>query len=76
VTYEKLDSVFSRHHHSLHPPGEVTVVEVGITMPPFILAIFAVTDFGYYYLHWHTLTAATRDGIRIGALGISSSGVT
>jgi hypothetical protein len=58
------------------PPREVTVVEVGITMPPFILAIFAVTEFGYYYLHLHTLTAATRDGIRIVALRISSSGVT
>ena len=58
------------------PPWEVTVVEVGITMPPIILAIFAVTDFGYYNLHLHTLAAATRDVIRIGALEISSSGVT
>jgi Flp pilus assembly protein TadG len=57
-------------------PRGATAIEVKITVPPFIIAIFAVTEFDYYYLHLHFLTAATRDGIRIGALGISSSGVT
>ncbi len=50
-----------------------TAIEVGLTILPFLLAMFAVAEFGWYYLHMHTLTAATRDGIRIGALGSSTA---
>ncbi len=44
-------------------------VEVAITMALFLTAVFAVIEFGWFFLHQNTLTAAVRDGIRIGALG-------
>ncbi len=46
-----------------------TAVEMGLTMLPFLLSMYGVMEFGWYFLHSHTLTAATRDGIRIGATG-------
>ena len=46
-----------------------TAIEVGLTMLPFLLAIFGVMEFGWYYLKQHTTNAAVSQGIRIGAIG-------
>ncbi len=44
-------------------------VEMAATMLVFFTAVFSVIEFGWFYVHQNTLTAAVRDGIRIGALG-------
>jgi hypothetical protein len=51
----------------------ISAVETGITMALFVLALFSVIEFGWYFVHQTTLTAAVRDGIRIGAIGASSN---
>ena len=35
----------------------------------FLIALFSVIEFGWFFLHQNTLTAAVRDGIRLGAIG-------
>ena len=47
----------------------IAAVEMGATILVFLMAVFAVTEFGWYFLHQTTLTAAVRDGIRIGTIG-------
>ena len=37
----------------------------------FLIALFSVIEFGWFFLHQNTLTAAVRDGIRLGAIGSS-----
>lgn len=51
----------------------ISAVETGMTMALFVLALFSVIEFGWYFVHQTTLTAAVRDGIRIGAIGASSN---
>ena len=47
----------------------ISAVETGMTMLLFLLTLFSVIEFGWFFLHQNTLTAAVRDGIRIGAIG-------
>ena len=47
----------------------ISAVETGMTMALFVLTLFAVIEFGWFFVHQTTLTAAVRDGIRIGAIG-------
>jgi hypothetical protein len=35
----------------------------------FLIALFAVAEFGWFFVHQNTLTSATREGIRIGSVG-------
>ena len=57
----------------LRPPWRnqsgIAAVEMGATMLVFFTAVFAVMEFGWFYVHQNTLTAAVRDGIRMGAIG-------
>ena len=49
----------------------ISAVETGMTMLLFLIALFSVIEFGWFFLHQNTLTAAVRDGIRLGAIGSS-----
>ena len=40
-------------------------------LPLFLLAAMSVTEFGWYYLHQHVLQYATREGMRVGLLGVT-----
>lgn len=52
-----------------HNESGISAVEMGMTMALFVLALFSVMEFGWYFVHQTTLTAAVRDGIRLGAIG-------
>ena len=62
-TFRKMISAFWRNDSG------VSAVEVGITMLPFLLVVFGVAEFGWYFLHTHTLNAAVSEGIRLGTIG-------
>ncbi len=47
----------------------VSAVEMGITLLPFLLVVFGTAEFGWYFLHNHTMNTAVSEGIRIGATG-------
>lgn len=47
----------------------IAAVEVGITLLPFLLVVFGTAEFGWYFLHTHTMNSAVSEGIRIGATG-------
>ena len=47
----------------------ISAVEIGATMLVFLTALFAVAEFGWFFVHQNTLTSATREGIRIGTVG-------
>lgn len=47
----------------------VAAVEMGATLGVFLIAFFAVIEFGWYYVHQTTLTSSVREGIRLGAIG-------
>lgn len=47
----------------------ISAVETGLTMLVFVTALFSVAEFGWFFAHQNTLTAATREGIRIGTVG-------
>lgn len=49
----------------------ISAVETGMTMLLFLIALFSVIEFGWFFLHQNTLTAAVRDGIRLGSIGSS-----
>ena len=46
-----------------------TAVEMGITMLPFLLAVFGIIEFGWYFLKVHTTNSAVSQGVRVGATG-------
>lgn len=52
-----------------HTESGISAVEVGATMLVFLIALFSVAEFGWFFVHQNTLTAATREGIRIGTIG-------
>ncbi len=56
-------------YNAWHNQSGAAAVEMGMTMLIFFTALFAIIEFGWFFLHQNTLTAAVRDGIRIGALG-------
>ncbi len=47
----------------------IAAVEVGITMLPFLLVVFGTAEFGWYFLHTHTMNTAVSEGVRVGATG-------
>lgn len=47
----------------------ISAVEVGATMLVFLTALFAIAEFGWFFVHQNTLTSAVRQGIRIGTVG-------
>ena len=47
----------------------VAAVEMGITLLPFLLVMFGTAEFGWYFLHTHTMNAAVSQGVRVGATG-------
>lgn len=46
-----------------------TVTEMGFLLLPFLLLLMAVVEFGWFYLHEHTLQYATREGMRLALVG-------
>ncbi len=48
-----------------------TALEFSLVLPLFLLAATAVTEFGWFYLHQHALQYATREGMRVGLLGVT-----
>ncbi len=47
----------------------VAAVEMGITLLPFLLVMFGAAEFGWYFLHTHTMNTAVSEGIRLGSIG-------
>jgi len=47
----------------------VAAVEVGITLLPFLLVMLGTAEFGWYFLHTHTMNTAVSEGIRVGTTG-------
>ena len=45
------------------------MTEMGLLLFPFILLLTSVFEFGWYYLHEHTLQHATREGMRLALVG-------
>ena len=62
-------SFFGRALTPCRNEGGISAVETGATMLLFLIALFSVIEFGWFFLHQNTLTAAVRDGIRLGAIG-------
>ncbi len=48
-----------------------STLEFALVLPMFLLAAMAVVEFGWFYLHQHTLQYATREGMRVGLLGVT-----
>ena len=46
-----------------------TTMETALLLLPFILMLVAVIEFGWYFLHEHTLQFATREGMRLALVG-------
>lgn len=46
-----------------------TIVEVSLLLLPFLILIMGVMEFGWYFLHQHTLQYATREGMRLALVG-------
>ena len=64
-------SFFGRALTPCRNESGISAVETGATMLLFLMALFSVIEFGWFFIHQNTLTAAVRDGIRIGAIGTS-----
>ncbi len=62
-TFRKRISAFWRNDSG------VSAVEMGITLLPFLLVVFGVAEFGWYFLHTHTMNTAVSEGIRVGTTG-------
>lgn len=52
----------------VHNRGQSTV-EMSILLLPFLLLVLGVVEFGWYFLHQHTLQFATREGMRLALVG-------
>ncbi|MCA9470473.1 MAG: pilus assembly protein [Nitrospirales bacterium] len=52
-------------------PHGHTALEFSLMLPLFLFAAMAVTEFGWFYLHQHVLQYATREGMRVGLLGVT-----
>jgi hypothetical protein len=47
------------------------VVEFALLLPLFLIVLFIIIDFGVGISRWTVVTSATREGARIGAVGVS-----
>ena len=50
-----------------------SLVEFVLVLPVFLLFLFAIIDFGMGFHAWITVTNASREGARIGAVGATSA---
>ena len=48
-----------------------TTLEFSLMMPIVTLVVFAVVEFGWLFVHQHALQFATREGMRVGLLGVT-----
>jgi len=48
-----------------------TALEFSLVLPLFLFVVMAVTEFGWFYVHQHALQFATREGMRVGLLGVT-----
>jgi len=48
--------------------GHATL-EMALVLLPFFLMVMGVVEFGWYFLHQHTLQFATREGMRLALVG-------
>jgi TadE-like protein len=46
-----------------------TTTEMAMMLLPFVVLIMGVMEFGWYFLHQHTLQYATREGMRLALVG-------
>lgn len=46
-----------------------STIEIALLLLPFLLLVLAVIEFGWYFLHQHTLQYATREGMRLALVG-------
>lgn len=46
-----------------------STMEVTLLLLPFLLLVLAVLEFGWFFLHQHTLQYATREGMRLALVG-------
>ncbi|MDT7043453.1 pilus assembly protein [Candidatus Nitronereus thalassa] len=49
--------------------GGQSTIEMALLLLPFLLMVLAVIEFGWYFLHQHTLQFATREGMRLALVG-------
>lgn len=49
--------------------GGQSTIETALLLLPFLLLVLAVIEFGWYFLHQHTLQFATREGMRLALVG-------
>jgi Flp pilus assembly protein TadG len=52
----------------------VTAVEFALVLPVFLYVTFATIDFGWYFFVRHTIQTATREGTRLGLVGVKLKG--
>ena len=50
-----------------------SLVEFVLVLPVFLVLLFAIIDFGMGFHAWITVTNASREGARIGAVGASTA---
>lgn len=59
-----------KDHLNNHPSyGGQSTVEMAALLLPFLLLVLGVMEFGWYFLHQHTLQYATREGMRLALVG-------
>lgn len=46
-----------------------STIEMALLLLPFLLLVLGVVEFGWYFLHQHTLQYATREGMRLALVG-------
>jgi len=51
-----------------------STLEMSLLLFPFLFLVLAVVEFGWFYLHQHTLQYATREGMRLGLVGTQLQG--
>lgn len=56
-----------------HQRGQSTI-EMAVLLLPFLLLVLGVVEFGWFYLHQHTLQYATREGMRLALVGTQLPG--
>ena len=62
--------IFSKRIRALcRNDSGVSAVEVGITLLPFLLVVFGTAEFGWWFLHTHTMNTAVSEGVRVGTIG-------
>ncbi len=46
-----------------------STIEMAMLLLPFLLLVLGVVEFGWFFLHQHTLQYATREGMRLALVG-------